>query len=88
MAGSGINWACLYSVYLPLFFFFFYPTDFLEIPKLVWNLENHKSAGLDGLTAQILKVVLAVIGDRLTQIFNESLSSGVFPKTLKAAKVI
>mgnify|MGYP000940316211 CR=1 FL=1 len=67
---------------------FFYPTDILEISKVVWNLKNHKSAGLDGLTAEILKVSLAVIGDRLTHIVNESLSSGVFPKILKAAKVI
>ena len=67
---------------------FFYPTEILEISKVVWNLKNHKSAGLDGLTAEILKVSLAVIGDRLTHIVNESLSSGVFPKILKAAKVI
>ena len=43
----------------------FYPTDFLEISKVVWNLTNHKSAGLGGQTAEILNVSLAVISDRL-----------------------
>ena len=40
--------------------------------------------GLDGLTAEVY-VSLDVICDRLTNLVNESLSSGVFPKILKAA---
>ena len=51
-------------------------------------LKNHKAAGLDGLTAENLKVSLDVICDRLTYLVNESLSSGVFPKISKAAKVV
>ena len=65
---------------------FFFPTDSLEICKIVRNLKNNKAAGLDGLTAEMLKVSLVVICDRLTYLVNESLSSGVFPKILKAAK--
>ena len=45
---------------------FFYPTDSLEISKIVRNPRNHKAAGLDGLTAEILKVSLDVICDSLT----------------------
>ena len=67
---------------------FFYPTDSLEISKFVRNLKNQKAAELDGLTAEILKVSLDVICDRLTHLVNESLSSGVFPKILKTAKVV
>ena len=44
---------------------FFYPTDSLN-SKTVRNLKNHKSAGLDGLTAENIKVSLDAIGDRLT----------------------
>ena len=67
---------------------FFYPTDFLEISKIVQNLKNHKAAGLDGLTAEILKVSLDVTCNRLTYFINESLSSGVFPKISQTAKVV
>ena len=67
---------------------FIYPTNSLEISKFVQNLKNHKVARLDGLTAEILKVCLHVICGRLTCFINESLSSGVFPKILKTAKVV
>ena len=45
---------------------FFYPTDALEISKIVQNLKNHKAPGLDGLTAKFLMDCLDVICDRLT----------------------
>ena len=61
---------------------------FNEIFKVVRNLKNHKTAGLDGLTAEILKVSLDVICNRLTYLVNDSLSSFVFPKILKAEKVV
>ena len=67
---------------------FFYLTDSLEISKIVRNLKNHKAAGFDGLTAKNIKVSLDVICDTLTYLINESLSSGVFPKLLKTAKVV
>ena len=64
-----------------------HPTDSLEFSKNVRNLENHKAAGLDGLNAEILWVRLDVISDRETYIVNELLSSGVFPKSLRTAKM-
>ena len=66
---------------------FFYPTDPLETSKVVRNLTNLKAAGLNGLTAENLKVSLDMICERLTYLVNESLSSGVSPKILKAVKV-
>ena len=45
---------------------FFYPTDSLEISKNVRKLKNHEAVRLDGLTAEIIKVGLGVICDRLT----------------------
>ena len=67
---------------------FFYPNDSLEIFKFVRNIENHNAAGLDGLTAESLKVSLDVICDSLTYLINQSLSSDVFPKFLKTAKMV
>ena len=69
-------------------YIFFYLTDSLEISKIVRNLKNHKAAGLDGVTAEVLKVSFDLTCDRLTYLINESLSSGVFPKILKTAKVV
>ena len=56
--------------------------------KIVQNLQNHKAAGLDVVTGETLTVSLDVICDQLTYRVNESLSSGVFPENLKAAKVV
>ena len=67
---------------------FFYPDDGTEISTIVKNLENHKSPGLDGLTAEILKVSHDVIVEKLTHLVNESLKSGTFPQVLKAARVV
>ena len=67
---------------------FLYPTDSLEVSKTVRNLENHRAVGLYGLTAKILKASHYVICDRLTYLVNESLSSGVFPKISKTAKMV
>ena len=44
----------------------FYPTDSLEISKNVRKPKNHEAARLAGLTAEIIKVGLDVICDRLT----------------------
>ena len=66
----------------------FHSTDSLEVSKIVRNLENHKAARLDGLTAESSKFSLDDISDRRTYRINDSLSSGFFPKILKTAKVI
>ena len=60
---------------------FFYPTNSRENKKVMRKLKNHEAAGLDGLTAEILKVSLDVVCDGLTYFVNESLSSGGFPLT-------
>ena len=67
---------------------FFYPADGTEISRIIKNLKNHKSPGLDGLTAEILKVSHDVIVEKLTHLLNESLKSGTFPHVLKAARVV
>ena len=68
--------------------YFFYPADGTEISRIIKNLKNHKSPGLDGLTAEILKVSHDVIVEKLTHLVNESLKSGTFPQVLKAARVV
>ena len=67
---------------------FFNPADGTEISRIIKNLKNHKSPGLDGLTAEILKVSHDVLVEKLTHLVNESLKSGTFPQVLKAARVV
>ena len=53
-----------------------------SIQLIPWNLKKHKAVGLDGLTAETLKVSLDVSCDNMTYLVSKSLSSGVFPTIL------
>ena len=59
----------------------------LEICNIVCKFKNNKSAGTDGIKPGLIKSVITYISDPLCQIFNLSLSKGVFPNKLKVAKV-
>ena len=55
--------------------------------KQLSNLKTNKSTGLDGISAKLLKDAAAIIAPTLTDIFNQSLKSSVFPKIWKEGKV-
>ena len=55
--------------------------------KQLSNLKTNKSTGLDGISARLLKDAAAIIAPILTDIFNQSLKSSVFPKIWKKGKV-
>ena len=55
--------------------------------KQLSNLKTNKSTGLDGISARLLKDAAAIIAPTLTDIFNQSLKSSVFPKIWKKGKV-
>jgi hypothetical protein len=52
------------------------------------KLNTSKSTGSDNINARFLKLSAFIIAPILTQLFNLSLSSGVFPDVFKIAKVI
>ena len=58
------------------------------ISKLISNLPPKSSAGPDGISAIILKEICQVISPILAIAINQSLTSGIFPSSLKIAKVI
>ena len=58
-----------------------------EICNIVCKFKNNKSAGTNGIKPGLIKSVITYISDPLCQIFNLSLSNGVFPNKLKVAKV-
>ena len=58
------------------------------VEKIVMSLKNSKSAGLDNLDTQIVKISLPYILPALTHIINLSVVSGCFPSKWKAGKII
>ena len=67
---------------------FFSPCTTNELNKIIQNLPNKKSSGVDQISNILLKQIGESILHPLTNIINESLSSGVFPDIMKIAEVI
>jgi potassium voltage-gated channel Eag-related subfamily H protein 8 len=51
-------------------------------------LKAKTSTGIDEMSTKMLKYVKYEVGDLLTLMVNQSLQTGVFPDSLKIAKVI
>ena len=67
---------------------FFNPTNVHEILDVVKSLKSSKSSGNDEISVNLLKKIIFHIASPLAHIINLSLSVGMFPKSLKIAKVI
>ena len=52
------------------------------------SLKNHKTPGIDRLTAEITKVNLFVKSEEFVYLVNESLKIGTFSQVLKAMRVV
>ena len=59
-----------------------------EVLNQINQLDSKKSAGHDGFTAKFLKLSLPHILNPLTDIFNTSITTGIYPDELKIAKCI
>ena len=64
------------------------PTDKDEIALMISSLDSTKSVGPNGIPTKILKLLKNDISCQLVDIFNMLFTSGVFPYTLKIAKVV
>lgn len=67
---------------------FLSPTTEHEVLLKINALDSKKSCGSDGITATFLKVHHGFFASLLTDVFNECISSGTFPDSLKIARVI
>ena len=67
---------------------FFSPVTDDEILKIIGTLKNKKSVGMDGIDVRILKKAAQIVSPYLSTAFNKCISEGVFPKSLKIAKVV
>ena len=58
-----------------------------EIYKLINKLKNKKSSGFDDFSPKFLKLCAPYISTPLANIFNASISKGIYPDLLKTARV-
>jgi len=67
---------------------FVQPTDPTEIANIVNNFKSNKSPGFDDIRPSVVKNIIQTIAQPLADIFNLSLSTGIFPDNMKTAKVV
>ena len=67
---------------------FLKPVTEVEIRKIICKLLPKHSSGVDNINNKILKELGDLIIDPLTKICNNSLCKGIFPRTMKQAKVV
>ena len=63
-----------------------FPTDELEIRKIISNLKNKERQGNDGISNEILKCCSPIIEPYLAVAFNRALEESKFPSSDKTAK--
>ena len=66
---------------------FLSPVSIDEIIDIVKRFKNGKAPGIDDINSVIIKQLINSLSDPLCYIFNLCLSNGVFPDSLKVAKV-
>ena len=68
--------------------FYFSPVGNEQTQKVINSLTSKSSSGHDGISTKFLKSIAPVLIQSLTLVINQSLLSGIFPDSLKVAKVI
>ena len=62
-------------------------TDVQTVIDLIKKIDGKKATGLDRIPCRLLKSAVDVVAPSLTEIFNQSISRGVFPMEWKLARV-
>ncbi|MCP4485567.1 MAG: hypothetical protein GY823_13590, partial [Flavobacteriaceae bacterium] len=68
--------------------FFISPVDSGEVKSELMNLDESKSPGSYDIPIKMIKLIINPLTNVLTDLVNESFSSGIHPSLLKFAKVI
>ena len=66
----------------------FQPSSIPEITKIITNLKQSNSVGWDNIPTTILKSNINILAPILSNLINKSLAMGLFPKSLKRAKIL
>ena len=77
-----------YLKYPNIHSFFVFPTDKIEVMNLISNLKIGKASGPNSIPTAILKHLNNEISVALSNLFNLSFSTGVFPNVLKISSVL
>ena len=67
--------------------FFLSPTDPFEILEIINKFSSRKAAGYDKIPAKFLKIGSPALSNILSNLVNDCFSQGIFPNTLKIARV-
>lgn len=62
---------------------YLYPTTTDEVEKAINEMGSNKTAGYDGIKADVVKTLVKKISQPITNIINNIMSAGVFPECLK-----
>ena len=69
-----------------------FPQDLLcsedTVAELLVSLDPSKSSGVDGISAKMLRFAAHSIASSLAKLFNLSLSTGIYPKEWKLARIV
>ena len=68
--------------------FIFNPISSEEVSKIILKLKRKSSSGHDTISSKLLNYISPIIVKPLTTIINQSLQTGIFPSSLKLAKVL
>ena len=63
--------------------FFLFPVDPKEIFNIISSLENKRTAGHDGISNKLLKLVASVVSYQVAKLINKSIQEGFFRFVLK-----
>ena len=66
----------------------FHQTSILEKKKIIKKLKNSNSVGWDNIPSNILKTNVKTLAPILSNLINKSLAQGLFPQSLKRAKIL
>ena len=67
---------------------FMQPTDPAEVFSTIMTLNSSKSCGVDYIPTKIVKISVPIISEPLSLLLNKAFSLGLFPDSLKIAKVV
>lgn len=62
--------------------------DRSEVKAAIWRMKTTKAPGKDGITAGILRKCWPILGDRITSLFNDVLTTSTFLESWKTAELI
>ncbi len=65
-----------------------YPTDPSEVSDIIKSMKSKKSAGHDGITSELIKIISDEVSTPISVIINRSIDEGTAHEAMKLAEVV